>query len=107
VKENVYALGSKDPVGRVNGRNELTPVTITMLKSEVGRLQNQAPDRDITKIPPADIVVTYISQSRAVTDTLKFFAFTSNVSTSNIDDAMTTVELEGICSKVRHGLQTN
>jgi hypothetical protein len=57
-KKNNYGAGSK-PVSRGHGREEYE-ASITLSMNEIQTLTNAAPQRNILKIPPFDIIVSFL-----------------------------------------------
>lgn len=75
-KTNNYGSGSK-PVSRGRGRKEFT-ASLTLDMTEMERIQDGAPNRDITDIAPFDVTVTFDNTGKVITHILRNCEFMNN-----------------------------
>jgi hypothetical protein len=74
-KENIYGAGDQ-PVSRGRGNTEYEG-SLTLLKSELEALKNSSPNRNILKIPPFTITVSFVPEgAQPVSEVLKYVEFT-------------------------------
>jgi len=89
-KENVLGTGNK-PVGRSYGQ-ETYEASITMLMSDFLAIENIAPNKDITQIPPFPIGVSFLQTGKVTSYTLETCEFTDfNI---DVQTADMSVEIE-------------
>ena len=101
-KENLYGAGS-EPIARGEGNNEYDPPKLEMMSFEVEGIQNVAPLRDITSIPPFDIIIEFKETlgSPKVTHIIQNCEFTNNVRDMKQGDTKVSVALDLICAGIK------
>jgi hypothetical protein len=68
-KSNNYGIGSR-PISRGYGTTAAT-ASVTLAMAEVEQIRDAAPDGSLLKIPPFDLVVTFLNDQRIVTHIVK------------------------------------
>lgn len=76
-KENVYAIGSREPVGRIR-KQKTYECSVTVKAFEFDAIKKTAPLGDITSIKPFMATVVFLDdeQQAIKTDTIEYMEFT-------------------------------
>ena len=101
-KENLYGQGDQ-PIARGEGNNEFDPPKLELYSFEVEGIQDIAPLRDITAIPPFDIIVEYKETlgSTKKTHIIQNCEFTNNMRDTKQGDTSVKVTLDLICAGIK------
>lgn len=103
MKDNIGAGNMPDHRGV---GDYMATLKIELYQYEIVALQQATAGLRIQKIPPFDVVVTYLptQNAPAVTDIIRNVQFTKNVRTASKGDTLLKVPVEVICSHIRwHG----
>ena len=97
-KNNVYAAG-RNVHSRSYGKKEYE-ASITVLMSDYLALENSVDSRDVTDIPPFEVIVSFIENNKVASYTLKNCEFNESGISVGSEDKDIPVELPMILSNV-------
>lgn len=100
VKENNYGNGSEPTSFSIGQANYTASIEITM--DDLVKLRKEAPEGDITLLPPADFIIMYANGVKTTSITLENAQFKKDMGSHKRDDMRHTSTLDLLISGVKH-----